>query len=101
MINFGIQGVTSNSDGIRYAIKYNDMSAVDLVCEKDAFDKWPLEVIDYLQSRIDFQMPMQPVQVSNAIEFNITAAIGEPAEILGKFKWFSFLVQYVFSFVWF
>lgn len=73
-----------NADGIRYVVTYKDSTALELVHSTEAVQKWPIEVINYLQSNIKFEMPLQSAQFANGIEVNQTAAVGEPAHILGK-----------------
>lgn len=76
-----IQGVTVKGNDIQYAIKYKNTAAITLVRSIEAIDKWPTELMDFLQSRIQFQ---SPVRSSKGTEVNQTAAVGKPCEILGK-----------------
>lgn len=76
-------GVTT-SGGIKYAIKYKDRSLFGLVDSKDALERWPSQVVAFLKSNIEYQMPVAGPNTVPMVEICPIHVDGIPNAILGK-----------------
>lgn len=80
-----IVGARSSSAGIEYAIKLRDSNEISIVQSSEFIKLWSDEIIDYLEGRIEFKMPLcRSVAFADAYDdANVT---GKPHKILGGFQ---------------
>lgn len=74
----------SDAGGIQYAIALTLPNEFVIMPSNEVFEKWPMQLIDFLENQIDFQMPQQSVDSTNVVEINPSNAVGLPTNILGK-----------------
>lgn len=80
-----IIGASNTTDGMKYAIKLKFESGYQLISSTEAIEKWPHQILNFLESRLEFAMPPRSVHFALSVETNIATITGPPAMILGNF----------------
>lgn len=79
-------GVKTVPNGLEYAIKTNHPSCtLDLIPATNSLKMWPNKLIDFLESRIVFEMPVETSNDSQEIQLSRNVdVVGLPDEIIGN-----------------
>lgn len=79
-----IIGMQLSSNEIRYAIKLKCESNIQLIKSIDVFEKWPIQMLKFLEARLQFVMPPRAVHFEENIMHDIESIAGPPSTILGN-----------------
>lgn len=81
----GIIGAGKAANIVTYAVNVHSNVNFELALTNEMLEKWPQQLIDFLESRIEFDIPdPSPSSIDN-VEFNVNiVAAGKPTSILGE-----------------